>query len=51
MPEKRKVYLVEFSLRGDGCQQQVYDITQASARMPVALLEDFPPASRKVSED
>lgn len=34
-PEKQKVYLVEFVMSVDGCEQHVYDITEPEQRLPV----------------
>ncbi|MCI8207997.1 hypothetical protein AUC61_00480 [Pseudomonas sp. S25] len=40
-PEKQKVYLVEFVVRVDGCEQHVYDITQPEQRIPVPTSDQF----------
>jgi hypothetical protein len=34
-PQKQKVYLVEFVIVGEGCEQHVYDVTQPEERVPV----------------
>lgn len=35
IPERSKVYLVEFQFIGSRCEQQVYDVTQSDQRIPV----------------
>ncbi|UZE29697.1 hypothetical protein [Pseudomonas asplenii] len=51
VPLKGRTYLVEYALVDDGCRQQVYDITRPEQRIPVTLLEDFPPSSDKIMGD
>ena len=36
IPERAKVYLVEFQFIGTDCEQHVYDVTQPDQRIPVA---------------
>lgn len=36
-PERKKIYLVEFRFVSEGCEQQVYDITDPKNRIPVML--------------
>ncbi|MGY2199784.1 hypothetical protein [Pseudomonas gingeri] len=52
VPQKQKVYLVEFSFihDGDACRQQVYDVTRAGQRIPVTLLDDFPASFAEASK-
>lgn len=38
-PEKQKVYLVEFVIVGNGCEQHVYDVTHPKERVPVVPLD------------
>ncbi|WP_178102914.1 hypothetical protein [Pseudomonas sp. MF4836] len=47
VPEKQKVYLVEFARvdNDTACQQHVYDITQPNQRIPVVLIDDMPGSS------
>ncbi|NWA00528.1 hypothetical protein [Pseudomonas gingeri] len=52
VPQKQKVYLVEFSFvhDGDECQQQVYDVTQAGQRIPVTLVDNLFPSFAEASK-
>lgn len=52
VPQKQKVYLVEFSFihDGDQCQQQVYDVTQAGQRIPVTPVDYFFPSFAEASK-
>lgn len=49
IPEKQKVYLAEFVFvdRGEGCELQVYDITQPELRVPVVAIKGAQPSSRR----
>ncbi|WP_256326638.1 hypothetical protein [Pseudomonas sp. NFACC13-1] len=49
IPEKQKVYLVEFVFvdRGEGCELQVYDITRPELRAPVVAIKGTQPSSGK----
>lgn len=47
IPEKQKVYLAEFVFvdMGDGCELQVFDITQPELRVPVVAIKGALPSS------
>ncbi|MCU1774141.1 hypothetical protein [Pseudomonas sp. 13B_3.2_Bac1] len=47
IPEKQKVYLAEFVFvdRGDGCELQIYDITQPELRLPIVAIKGALPSS------
>ncbi|MGB8921750.1 MAG: hypothetical protein WCC61_09605 [Pseudomonas sp.] len=47
VPEKQKVYLAEFVFvdRGEGCELQVYDITQPTLHVPVVAIKGALPSS------
>ncbi|WP_310650460.1 MULTISPECIES: hypothetical protein [unclassified Pseudomonas] len=49
IPEKQKVYLAEFVFvdRGDGCELQLYDITQPELRIPVVAIKGTQPSSAR----
>ncbi|MDG6401173.1 hypothetical protein QCD79_14305 [Pseudomonas quasicaspiana] len=41
IPEKQRVYLVEFMILDEGCEQHVYDITQPDQRVPVPTYKNL----------
>ncbi|NWC91755.1 hypothetical protein HX855_13585 [Pseudomonas sp. IPO3778] len=47
IPERQKVYLAEFVFvdKGEGCELQVYDITQPELRVPVVAIKGAQPSS------